>query len=337
MSFCAIDAFKDYLLGENNDNSIFSPCFIALRDKDYNKITSLTDIRKHYSNKIENVVIEKEDSHYLIYYVSLGIKYIIKARLDQNSKILSLVEEIYDESLSQVLLEIEYDGSRYSGMQKQSESNLKTIQGEIEKALKKMLNKDVQIIVSSRTDAKVHAKGQRIQFPSFGILPSKYAYSLNNLLPDDIRIKNALLKSQIFHARYDTIEKEYEYVIDTGEYSVFNKDYVYYQKINDIEKLKRELKEIEGCHDYYAFCRGENDNTIRTIYKTDVEIIESRIVLRFIANGFLHNMIRFIVGALIDSVNNNKPSIKELLDLKDKNLTPKLAPASGLYLIKIKY
>ena len=338
MSVCAcIDLFKSFLEG-SSDTSFFSSDFIALRAKDGEIISGINNIVKYFKNKkIEDVSGSFEDSHYLLFYSIDGVKYISKARFDSRGFILSLVEEIYDETKENVVLEIEYDGTNYNGMQKQAYLFESTIQGQIELALKKMLNRDVNTIISSRTDSGVHARGNTIQFESFGISPDRYIYALNNILPDDIRIKNAYIKSQLFHVRYDVIEKSYVYIIDTSEFSVFKKDYVYYTKIKDIDELKKELKSIIGTHDFVSFCKGENDNTIRTIYETDVIENGTELILSFRGNGFLHNMIRFIVGAALDRVNNNKPSLLELIEKKDKNLTPKLAPASGLYLTKIKY
>ena len=334
-----LEAFKNYLLKKSSDTSFFSRNFIGLRKEDYVVLKGKEETLKYYSyiEKFDNIEFTPEDSHYLMFYDANDKHYITKIRFDEDEFILSLVSEVYDESKAQVVLEVEYDGSKYNGMQKQSLMPHTTIQGQIELALKKMINRDVNTIISSRTDARVHARANVVQFDANGIEPDKYLYALNNILPDDIRVKTAKLRSQLFHARYDVIEKTYVYIIDTSTFSVFKNDYVYYTKVNDIEKLKEELSSIIGTHDFRAFCKGENDNTVRTIYNTSLTVNGSELSITFTANGFLHNMIRFIVGALIDSVNNGKPSLLELIEKKDKNLTPKLAPASGLYLIKIKY
>ena len=334
-----LESFKNYLLKTNSDTSFLSDNFIGLRKEDFEVLKGKEETLKYYSNitSIENIEFIPEDSHFLMFYDTNEKHYITKIRFDEKELVLSLVTEIYDESKAQVVLEVEYDGSNYNGMQKQSLMPHTTIQGQIELALKKMLNRDVNTIISSRTDARVHARGNIVQFDANGIEPKKYIYALNNILPDDIRIKDAKLRSQLFHARYDVIEKTYIYIIDTSTFSVFKNDYVYYTKVKDTQKLKEELHSIIGTHDFKAFCKGENDNTVRTIYNTDLTINGNELILTFTANGFLHNMIRFIVGALIDSVNNDKPSLLELTEKQDKNLTPKLAPASGLYLIKIKY
>ena len=332
-------AFSDYLLKKSSDISFFSSDYIGLRTERLVSLRGIEETLKYFDNSspISDIEYEREDSHYLMYFIRDNVKYITKIRFDENNLIQSLVLEEYDKTKSQMVLEVEYDGTNYDGMQKQALLPKSTIQGQIEIALKKMLNRDINTIISSRTDARVHARANIIQFDANGIAANNYVYALNNLLPDDIRIKGGMEKSQLFHARYDVIEKSYVYIIDTSTFSVFKKDYVYYTKINDIEKLKSELKSIIGTHDFMAFCKGENDNTVRTIYDASLKINGSEVILSFIANGFLHNMIRFIVGALIDCVNNNKPSLLELIEKKDKNLTPKLAPASGLYLIKIKY
>ena len=229
------------------------------------------------------------------------------------------------------------DGKNYFGMQKQSDESMPTIQAEIEKALHIMLNKNVDVVIASRTDRGVHAKGQVAQFYSFGIDPKKYMYALNNILPLDIRIKDAYSRSQLFNARFDCIKKTYNYIIDLSSYSVFKKDYVWYQKINDLDYINNELKSLIGTHDFKAFCRGENDNTIRTIYEAKAKKIGDEVIFSFTGSGFLHNMIRFIIGSVVDLDKTRSSSLKELIEKGDKNLTNKIAPASGLYLISIEY
>ena len=312
--------------------------FIAFRTTDKNLYTN-KDLVYRYFNELElsDIKVITEDSHYLLFYKLKNKEYILKAKIGSDGLIESLVEEIYNKKNSQVVLVIEYDGKNYYGMQKQKNPEFDSIQAQIELALKKMISKDVIVIVSSRTDKGVHARGQVVQFDSNGIDDKKYKYALNNLLPKDIRIIDSYSRSQLFNCRYDTIKKEYEYIIDTGEYSVFFKDYVYYTKINDLSRIRKELKSLLGTHDFKAFSKGEKENTIRTIYEAKVMKRGTRLYFKFVGSGFLHNMIRFIIGSLIEIDKNKKSSIKDLIESMDKNETAFLAPASGLYLIKIEY
>jgi len=320
-------------------SSFLSDNFIAFRCSDMNIIKNKEDALNYFKGfkNVDDISYKNEDSHYLVYYQIDDVKYILKLKFDSDYLIESMVEEIYDESNIQVVLVIEYDGKQYYGMQKQDGTNFKSIQEEIEKSIKKMISKEVNIIFSSRTDKGVHAKGQVIQFKSYGIDPKSYKYALNNLLPGDIRIIDAYKRSQLFNCRYDTVKKEYQYVVDTGEYSVFDKDYVWYTKIKNIELIKKEMKSLLGTHDFKAFSKGEKDNTTRTIYEASIIEKGTRLYFKFVGSGFLHNMIRFIMGSLVNIDKEKNKSIKELIELKDKNETALLAPSSGLYLIKIEY
>ena len=336
----SIDSLVKYLEGKSNDISFISPSFMGYRDKSKNLLVEKDIVIEKISNlrsKITSVSYEMEDSHALVYYLLGDIKYISKVRFDNDGLVNSIVEEIYNPNNSVCVLRIEYDGKNYYGMQKQKKENESTIQDELEKALKEMLNKDVIVYPASRTDRGVHAKGQVVHFDSNNISPDSYKYALNNLLPKDIRIKDAYLRSQLFNARYDVVEKTYNYIVDMSDYSVFNKDYVYYHKVNNIAKIRKELKSLIGTHDFKAFCKGEKEDTIRTIYDASVHLDGTKLIFTFTGDGFLHNMIRFIVGSLLKIDESGVGSLKHIIDSKDKNLTNILAPASGLYLVNIKY
>lgn len=338
--YTALDSLVSYLNKETNDASFLSLSFQALRDKEKNLLTSKDLVLKHLKEireGISNLRIEREDSHFLLYFDFENKEYIAKVRFDQNELIDSITEEIYHPDLKMMVLIVEYDGSHYFGMQKQNGMEEDTIQTEIEKALKNMLNKDVVVYSASRTDRGVHALGQVVHFDSFGIAPKNYLSALNTFLPKDIRIKDAFTRSQLFNSRYDVIMKTYQYVIDMGEYSVFEKDHVAYYKVNNIARIREELKCLIGSHDFTSFCKGENDDTVRTIYDASLHLKGNRIILTFTGDGFLHNMIRFVVGSLMEIDRTGVGSLEVIMDAKDRTLTPHLAPASGLYLMSIKY
>ncbi len=291
---------------------------------------------KRYNQNICDIQSIMEDSHVIAYFDYLDYRVISKFKFD-NDLIESIVFEKYDPNKNQMVLTIEYDGTNYHGMQKLENSDLRTIQGEIDMALSKMLKREVVTTLASRTDAGVHAIGQRLQFNSLGIPPRNYVNALNDLLPKDIRIKSGIERSQLFSVRYDVIKKTYYYLIDTNEYSVFMNNYRLYSKVNDIERLKEEMNSLIGTHDFRAFCKGEKDNTVRAIYNVSLTEKDGLIRLEFTGSGFLHNMIRLIVGMLLYIDKTNKTTMKELIDSKDKSLTMKIASPSGLYLDNIEY
>ena len=139
-----------------------------------------------------------------------------------------------------------YDGSKYSGYQKQPRK--KTIQGEIERALKQINDgKDVSLVASGRTDAGVHAYNQRAHFDiNTKITPEKLKMGLNSLIPDDIYVKKVFEVDKDFHARFNVKAKEYIYKINMGIYNPIEKDYIYqYNKKLDIAEMERALKYLE--------------------------------------------------------------------------------------------
>jgi len=319
-------------------SELFSNNFIASKNLDNTSSILEETISFIYSlNPITDILFLKEESYYLMKFKSNGKNYISKIKLSKDDLLIESMVTTYDLNEENVVLVIEYDGSKYFGMQRQAKEQEPTIQKEIEDAINKMIKKNVTIISSSRTDRGVHAKGQVIAFNSYGIEPSKYMYALNNMLPPSIRIKDAYKRSILFNPRFDTIKKTYEYLIKETPLTAFESSYYAYKKTNDFNRFKKELESILGTHDFIAFSRSENDNTIRTIL--DVDIIKEKDIIKIsiTGTGFLHNMIRFIVGALFDIDDGRDISLLDLVNLKDKNLTKTIASPFGLYLTKIYY
>ena len=153
-----------------------------------------------------------------------------------------------------------YDGSKYKGYQKQP--RVKTIQAEIEKALKKINGgTPVDLVASGRTDAGVHAYNQRAHFDLKKKIPcEKIMQGVNSLIPDDIYVKSVHEVKDTFHARFNVKAKEYIYKINMGEYNPVEKDYVYqYNKKLDIPEMERALKYLEGEHDFRSFVKIDEE------------------------------------------------------------------------------
>ena len=235
-----------------------------------------------------------------------------------------------------------YDGNNYVGFQ--SQKNGLAIQDVIEKALKKVFQKNIRIVLSSRTDAGVHAKGQVFHFDiDKKIDEYKLKGGLNANLPKDIHIIKVQKVSDDFHARYSVKSKTYEYIINTGEYDVFLNNYAYQCRYElDINKIKKCAKLFEGKHDFSSFNTStykEKPNQVRTIHEFKVIQKGKIIKIKVTGDGFLRNMVRIMVGSLIE-VGRGK---KEIAEIKDMLKNPKkdtrrynISP-SGLYLVKIKY
>lgn len=239
------------------------------------------------------------------------------------------------------LMRFSYDGSKYSGYQKQPRK--RTIQRELEKALKEInANKRVLVSSSGRTDKGVHAINQYAHFDlKINIKSSNLKRALNSLLPDDIYIKEVTEVRDDFHARFDVNRKEYIYKINLGEYNPIEKDYVYqYCKELDIEEMKKGLAYIEGTHNFKSFVKGDDyDDYERTIMNTKLERNKDIVTISLIGTGFMRYMVRNIVGLLIDIGEHKYASydVEKILNAKDRTKSGKCAPPCGLYLKDVYY
>lgn len=243
------------------------------------------------------------------------------------------------------LITFSYDGSKYKGYQKQP--RLKTIQSEIEKALKSInSNKEVSIHASGRTDALVHALNQRAHFDlEKEISCEKLQKSLNGLLSDYIYIKKVEQVQDSFHARFNVRAKEYVYKINMGEYDPIERDYVYqYNKRLDLVEMERALKYLEGTHDFKSFSKAdeEKEDFVRTIVQTNlIRNIKNvnKFTISFVGTGFLRYQVRNMVGLLIEIGEGKRKSedVLSILDAKDRRKAGITAPPEGLYLKDVYY
>jgi len=225
-------------------------------------------------------------------------------------------------------LDIEYDGSLYSGWQRQP--NATSVQGEIEKALKTIFRLEIGIIGAGRTDAGVHAKDQVAHFKAEALpIPlHQIKRSLNGILKAGITIRNICQVDEEFHAMSKvkrSIDRNLFYLLPFPL---------------DMEKLKKAAKRLEGEHDFInlSIATGEK-STICTIKKITIRETENEIYLTLTANRFLHKMVRMIVGMLID-IGRGKQDISVLDSIFAKRWKRKkgfAAPAHGLCLIKVDY
>lgn len=243
------------------------------------------------------------------------------------------------------LITFAYDGSKYKGYQKQP--RVKTIQGELERALKEINNdKQVDVSASGRTDAKVHAYNQKAHFDlDIKITCDKLKQALNSLIPGDIYVKSVVEVKDDFHARFNVKAKEYIYKINMGEYNPLEKDYVYqYNKRLDLVEMERALKYLEGEHDFKSFSKvdDEKEDYVRTIIQTNIirEIKDvNHFTISFLGTGFLRYQVRNMVGLLIEIGEGKRKSedILEILEAKDRRKAGITAPGEGLYLKDVFY
>lgn len=242
-----------------------------------------------------------------------------------------------------ILLKISYDGTNYCGYQKQQ--NDKTIQEELEKALSKLYQTKISSTAASRTDRGVHALSQMATYNvDYMLIPLKnIPIALNGLLPEDIVVTNVEVVEDSFHPRYHAIEKMYEYKILNAKYQIPQlRNYTYHIKYSlDFEKMKSCCTLFLGTHDFKAFSSigGNVVTTVRTIYKMELIKDNDIITLNISGNGFLYNMVRIIVGTIID-IGRGKKNINiigEMFETGERKKGGKTASPNGLTLIDIKY
>ena len=236
---------------------------------------------------------------------------------------------------------IAYDGYEYMGFQIQED--LKTIELEIMNAFKKLLNIDVKIYPSGRTDRYVHAKGQVIHFDLDSTINAEgIKRGLNSFLPQDIHILSCEEVSDDFHARFSAKSKEYRYYINTGEYNPLTIRYMPNITYLDVSKMEDAIKLFIGTHNFKGFASAQIDerkDTVKTIFDAHINKYEDKLEFVFIGTGFLKYQIRRMMGLLIDIGRgfHNKELILEVLDKCDPKISHKVAPGCGLYLFKVNY
>lgn len=236
---------------------------------------------------------------------------------------------------------VAYDGTLFHGWQIQVKE--RSVQEEIQKALKKITGEDIIIHSSGRTDAGVHAENQVFHFDTNkNINEKQWARALNHFLPEDIYIKDSEAVSDDFHSRYSVKKKEYHYRLSTNTYSPFDRHTIYqypYGKL-DLEIMREAAKIFIGEHDFASYCvYDEYGNTIRTLYDFTIEEKDGFFTFKLIGSGFRRYMVRHIVGGVIQ-VGAHRRSIaylKELLDSKGEKKCLFKAEPEGLYLMHVHY
>jgi len=242
-----------------------------------------------------------------------------------------------------IKLIIEYDGTNYSGWQKQKHSI--TIQQKIEEAIKSITKEDCEVIGSSRTDAGVHARGFVANFiTESNIPPNKFKYAINSKLPKDIVIRNSEEVPLEFHSRFDSKGKKYIYtILNREEPPTIERNYVYhFPKKLDVDLMRQGSKFFIGEHEFDSFYKKSGStvkSTLRNIYYCDVIKRDNLIEFIVIGNGFLYNMVRIMAGTLIEvGIGRIQPKdIQDILLAKDREKAGRSLPPQGLCLYEVLY
>lgn len=246
--------------------------------------------------------------------------------------------------MNKVKCTIQYDGTNFSGFQIQPRG--RTIQGEVERALKKMHKGSyVRVHPSGRTDKGVHAVGQVIHFETpLHLDVHGWKQALNAMLPTDIHVQSATYAKPTFHCRYDAIEKEYRYIVDRSkEPNVFRQNYAFHFPYElEIDALEKACLLLQGEHDFTSFSSAKDTSKgskIRTLYEVSIREEAEELTFLFRGDGYLYNMVRIMVGTLLDIGQGRRDAtdIKDLFAQKDRTLASATAPSQGLYLWEVTY
>lgn len=259
-----------------------------------------------------------------------------------------------------IALQLEYNGSNFFGFQKQRFG--RTIQGELEKSLSEFANHQIEIITAGRTDTGVHALNQVVNFTTSAKRELRgWVRGVNALLPDDIAIKDAVIVSDDFNARFDAVSRTYYYYLycSPNRLGVMNKQVGWCYQNLDINKMRKACELLVGLHDFSSFRASDcQANTpIRNMLSCTLSLRSGNLCFdtmpnesvissmghmlcfEFTANAFLYHMVRNIVGAII-YVGKGVLSIdrfREILLANDRKLAPPTFMPDGLYLARVTY
>ncbi len=245
--------------------------------------------------------------------------------------------------MKRVALKIQYNGSEYSGWQRQRDTN--TVQQVLEEAITNLSSKSVKTFAAGRTDAGVHAAGQVVHFESDFVIPeNRWADALNGRLPLNIRILESTIVPKEWHACYSAIYRHYRYVINNSKIpNIFIDNWTWhkYQKVLDEILMQDALRGITGQYDFFAFQKsGSNRSTsITEVKKVNLRREGDLIFFDITATGFLYGMVRSIVGQLV-LVGEKKITPEIFIERwknKKKSEVLESAPAKGLCFINAKY
>lgn len=238
---------------------------------------------------------------------------------------------------------LSYDGSRYRGWQVQGNTDM-TIQGKLESVLSRMMGEEIEVHGSGRTDAGVHAVGQVANFKSKARLEAKEVRDyLNEYLPEDIAVQSVEIASKQFHSRLNACKKTYRYRIWTDCVPpVFERKYV--TELTEplrADDMEEAAKYLLGTHDFISFCgnRRFKKSSVRTIFDIRFTKKERELVIDVMGNGFLQNMVRILIGTLVEvGLGRKRPEeMQQILEGKNRDLAGPAMPAKGLCLMEVRY
>ena len=252
-------------------------------------------------------------------------------------------------------LDVQYRGKNYAGSQIQFEDGEQiaepTIQGELEKALSTLIKsgdtadkiRPIKTIFSGRTDKGVNSLGQVVHFDyDKDIVASKFVYQMNEVLPDDISVNNLRIVPDSFHAQKSAKSRYYRYELINRRYKqAFDGDILRVKYELDVERMQTALNFLLGEHDFSSFKSSGtlNPSKICIIYEAKVSKVDDKVIIDIVGNRFLYNMVRTIVGTLLEIEGHNlEPEhMKYVLDSQDRSKAGRTVDPHGLTLMKVMY
>lgn len=243
-----------------------------------------------------------------------------------------------------IRLVLAYDGTDFHGWARQRDATIRTIEGELSSHLERILREPVALSVAGRTDAGVHARGQVVSFATrSSVLPERLRKALNTVLGPEIVVVEAGRAGDDFDARFSATARGYAYRIDGGPLpDPFTGRFVWHRPGTlSIAPMRLAARALEGEHDFASFCRrpARGSSTVRHLQRLSVARRGDLVTIRADANGFLHQMVRSLVGTLVATGEGrlDPEAIPEILATRDRSAAGPLAPARGLTLERVKY
>ncbi len=221
---------------------------------------------------------------------------------------------------------------------------MRTVAGELERALSRLFDRPVKVTCAGRTDAGVHASGQVVSFVSHDAFPiEKLAIALNSALPPDLTARDAALEADGFSARLSALERRYVYdVLNRRDPSAVLRRFAHHEyRPLDLARIRAGAAHLIGEHDFTTFCGvlPERGGTVRTLHAIDLEAEGELVRFELRGAGFLHRMVRVIVGTLLDvGAGRRAPEdVAAMLAARDRRAAGFTAPAQGLCLAEVVY
>lgn len=232
----------------------------------------------------------------------------------------------------------EYDGALFHGWQTQP--RLRTVQGELVRAVEEMTGERVRVTGAGRTDAGVHAVGQTANFLSeTALAPSVLKRGLNARLPRDVRVSSVEEAPLEFNARFDARSRTYRYVFIRRQTALWRAHYHFVRGALDTGAMRAALRAIEGERDFSSFCSAEEASPNRRCRVISTALVDAPplLAVEIRADHFLHKMVRMIAGTVLEAGRGKRVDMGAILEARDRSRSGPALPPCALYLVSVAY